>query len=154
MTIIKIIIFSLVLVVGLTFFTLQRNGANLLQPPGIKERLQIFLTTHTAKTAIDHKLYELQPPVFDVSADKLYKKIIHAATELRWEVLSNDSENQNANFVVRSPMFLFEDDVYVQVLFVDVDKSSLYAESASRKGKADFAANSGHIQALFSKLKE
>ena len=154
MTIIKIIIFIIVVTVGFTYFSLHRNGANLFQEPGIKDRLQVYLTSNTAKTSLDHKFYELRPPVFDVSSEQLFKKLIHAATELKWEVLSHDSDNQNANFVARSPMFLFEDDIYVQVLFVDVNKSSLFVDSTSRKGKADFAANSGHIQALFEKLSD
>ncbi len=154
MTIIKIIIFGLVVVVGVTYFTLHRNGANLFQPPGVVERLQIFLTTNKAKTALNHKFYELQPPVFDMSSAQLYKKMIHVATELKWEVLSNDSQNETANFVARSPMFLFEDDIYVQVLFVDTNKSSLFVESYSRRGRADFAANSGHIQELFNRLQK
>ncbi|MBL4710971.1 MAG: DUF1499 domain-containing protein [Gammaproteobacteria bacterium] len=152
MTILKIIIIAVIAVVGLTFLTLQKNGANLLQAPGVKERLQVFLTSNTAKTSITHKFGELKPAIYDINEERLYKKILHTATELGWEILSRDDENQNANFVVRTSLFSFEDDVYVQVLFVDANKSSLSVESHSRKGRADFAANSGNIQALLKKL--
>ena len=153
MTILKIIIIVIIAVVGLTVFTLQKNGANLMQAPGVKERLQVFLTTNTAKTSDKHPFKELQPAIYATNEERLYKKVIHVATELGWEVLSSDDENQSANFVVRSSLFSFEDDVFVQVLFVDVNKASLFVESHSRQGRADFAANSGHIQALFKKLR-
>ena len=75
------------------------------------------------------------------------------APDLGWKILTFDSENQNAHFIVYSAVFLFEDDVYVQVQYLDQDSSALHIESHSRTGKADFAANSGHIQALIKALR-
>lgn len=152
MTIIKLLFIAALFAVGIMFFTLYNNGANLTQPPGFKERLQIFLGSNSAKTASDHKLKELRTPQFNLSADELYKRVLKAAADLGWKILSHDSENLNANFVVFSRLFLFEDDVYVQVQSIDQQRSALHVESFSRKGGADFAANSGHIQALINKL--
>jgi len=153
MTFIKIIVFAIILAVAITFFTLYRNGANLFQAPGVSERLQVYLTTNTAKTTLDHKFVELRTPQFNTSAEKLYKRVLIAAANLGWDVVAHDSDNQNANFIVFSPMFLFEDDVYVQVEFIDLKHSSLFIQSSSRQGRADLAANSGHIQTLINKLK-
>lgn len=152
MAVIKIAVFAIVLVVGVMFFTLHRNGANLFEPPGFSERLKTFLTTHVAATKDDHAFKELRTPVYNVDAEALYDRVIYAATELGWQVISHDKDNQNVNFLVRSPIFLFEDDVYVQVKFVDSSHSSLYVQSSSRKAGADFAANSGHIQSLLKKM--
>ncbi len=152
MTIIKILFFTAVVLVAVMFFTLYKNGANLLQPPGLVDRLQVYISSNSASTSDDHRFKELRTPQFNMNAEKLYKRVLKAAADLGWEVLSHDSDNQNANFVVRSPVFLFEDDVYVQVQFISMDESSLHVESRSRVGKADFAANAGHIQALLSKL--
>lgn len=152
MTIIKIILFAAVLAAGIVFFTLYKNGANLTQSPGVGERLQVFLTTNYAQTSENHKFEELQTPEFSMSAEKLYQRVLKAAAELGWEIIAHDSDNQNANFTVRSPVFLFEDDLYIQVQFISADESSLHVESKSRAGEVDFAANSGHIQELINKL--
>ncbi len=144
----------MVLVLGLTFFILHRNGANLFQAPGFYPRLTTYLTKNTAATADDHPFEELRTPVFNVSAEKLYQRVLYVAAASGWNVLAHDSDNQDGNFVVRTPVFLFEDDVYIQVKFVDVNESSLYVRSSSRTGRADLAANAGHIQDLIKAIKD
>ena len=153
MTVIKSVIFVFILIVGSLFFTLYQNEANLFQEPGIVKRLAVFLTTNTAATADDHSFKELRTPVFNANAEQLYKRVIYAASELGWDIIASDSDNQNANMVANTRLFLFEDDIYVQVKFVDMDHSSLYIQSSSRKGSADFASNSGNIQTLINKIK-
>lgn len=154
MTVVKIIVFAMIFIVGLVFFTLQRNGANLFEPPGFFERLTTYLTTNIAETSDDHPFEELRTPVFNVDAQKLYQRVLYVAGASGWNVLAHDSDNQNANIVVRTPVFLFEDDVFVQVQFINMNESSLYIRSNSRSGRADLAANSGHIQKLIRKIKE
>ncbi len=154
MTIIKFVTIVLILVVGLVFFTLQRNEANLFQPPGFYKRLNTFLTVNTAETSDTHPFEELRTPVFSSDAEKLYQRVLYVAAALGWGILAHDSDKHNANFVVRSPVFLFEDDVYVQIIPVDDQYASLYIQSSSRSGRADFAANSGHIQELIRGIKE
>ncbi len=139
MTVIKIIVLTLVFIVGVVFLTLYRNDAHLFDPPGFSKRLSTYLTTNVAETADDHVFPELRTPVFNAGADKLYQRVLYVAGKSGWTVAAHDSDNQNANFVVRSPMFLFEDDVFIQVQFVDMDHSSLYVRSSSRKGHADLA---------------
>jgi len=146
--------FAIVLIAGIVFFTLQRNEANLFQAPGFYQRLTTYLSTNVAETSDDHPFEELRTPVFKVGAEKLYQRVLYVAAESGWNVLAHDSDNQNANFVVRTPVFLFEDDVFVQVQFINMDESSLYVRSGSRTGRADLAANSGHIQKLIRKIKE
>ena len=152
MTIIKLLLIAALLSVAMVFFTLYKNGANLSQAPGFTERLQVFLSSNSAKTADDHKFAELQTPQFSMSAEKLYQRVLKAGADLGWEVISHDSDNQSANFTALSPVFLFEDDVNVQVQFIDQQHSLLHVQSGSRVGRVDFAANSGHIQALINKL--
>ena len=148
MTVIKIIIFAVLLIVGIVFFTLFRNDAHLFEAPGFGKRLVVYLTTNAAATADDHAFAELRTPTFNMTADKLYQRVLNAASKSGWTIAANDRDNQNANFFVRSPMFLFEDDVFVQVQFIDMNHSTLYISSNSRIGRADFAANNGNIQTL------
>lgn len=154
MTAVKLITFVIILIVGLIFFTLQRNDANLFEKPGFYKRLSVYLTTNIAETADNHPFEELRTQVFSVSAEKLYQRVLYVAAELGWSILASDSENLNANFSARTPVFLFEDDIFVQVKFIGMDESALYVRSSSRTGKADFAANAGHIQALLKGIKE
>lgn len=154
MTVIKFVIFVFILIVGSLFLTLYQNDANLTQEPGIIKRLAVFLSTNTAVTADDHPFKELRTPVFNANTERLYNRVIFAGSELGWDIVSSDSDNQNANMVAHTRLFLFEDDIFVQVKFVDMDHSSLYIRSSSRKGSADFASNSGNIQALINKIKK
>jgi hypothetical protein len=150
---IKTIVVIVVFLVGITFFTLQRNGANLTEPPGFSKRLAVFLKTHSAATSDDPYLPELRTPVFDMTEEELFKYVLEFTSRSGWSILAHDSDKKTINLVVRSPVFLFEDDVYVEVRPVDAKRSSLYIESNSRSGGADFAANSGHIQKLIDELK-
>lgn len=153
MTIIKIMIFAIVFSVAAVFLTLYKNGANLFDDPGFNERVRIFLTTNTAITADDHKFKELRTPEFEVTVEVLYQRVLEAAVELGWVIFAHDTEKKHTNFVVYSPVFLFKDKIYVQVKSVNGGRSSLFIHSASHTGRADFAANSGHVQALIKKLK-
>jgi hypothetical protein len=151
---IKFLFFILVLIICAVFFTLHRNDANLLQPPGIYKRLTTFLTTNSASTSDDPEFAELRTPEFNVSSDILYQAILDTGNELGWGVLTHDSDELNVNFISRTPVFLFEDDVFVQVKSTGENTSQLYIESASRTGNVDLAANSGHIQQLVNALKQ
>jgi hypothetical protein len=146
----------IVLVLCIALFTLVRNDANLMDPPGPLKRLAVFLSANSASTMDDHPFEELRTPIFDLDAESMYQQVLNSANELSWGIIAHDSDRLNANFVVRSPMLLFEDDVYVQVRPVNEKQSSLYIQSNSRSesAHADFAANSGHIQELITKLKE
>ena len=154
MTILKIVLFLIVFVVCAISFTLFVNQANMFDAPGFSKRLSVFFTSNSAATAENHKFKELNTPVFQENAGQLFKRVLLAASELGWDIVSHDSDNLNVNIIVRTRMFLFEDDVFVHVKSLDVNTSSLYVESTSRTGKADFAANSGHIQELINKLKK
>jgi hypothetical protein len=156
MAVMKLIVVFIILTVSIVFFTLIRNDANLLQPPGMVKRLAVFLSVNSASTLDDHPFKELRTPVFDMDTETLYHQVINSANVLGWGIIAHDSDTFNANFVVRSPILLFEDDVYVQVRPVDANQSSLYIQSNSRSTytHADFAANSGHIQELIDKVRE
>ena len=156
MAVLKIIVVIMVLIVSIVFFTLLRNGANLSEPPGMVKRLAVFLTVNAASTLDDHPFKELRTPVFDMDVETLYHLVIESANGLGWGIIAHDSDTHNANFVVRSPLLLFEDDVYVQVRLINTNQSSLYIQSNSRSAlsRADLAANSGHIQNLIDKIRE
>jgi uncharacterized protein (DUF1499 family) len=50
--------------------------------------------------------------------------------------------------IVATPLLGFKDDMTIRVMTQADSKSSLYASSKSRIGRADFGANLGHILKL------
>ena len=152
-TLLKVMVFVIVFVTVITFYTLHRNQAHISQPPGTAKRLAVFFTVNSAETSDDPYFDELRTPVFVMGAEKLYQQVLNTGSELGWGIIANDKDIHSINFVVRTPVFLFEDDVYVEVKAIDENRSALYIRSSSRTGKADFAANSGHIQTLVRQLK-
>jgi len=148
MLFIKIIIFIIVFLLCMVSITFYANDANMFDEPGFGRRLNIFFSSNVAVTAENHELKELRPPVYQKSAERLYKELLLAASGLGWEIVSHDSDTMKISMIVRSRVFLFEDDVYVMVKAVSEDQSTLHAESSSRVGSGDLAANSGHLQAL------
>ena len=152
-TLLKIIVIVIVFVTVMVFFTLHRNQAHISQPPGTAKRLAVFFTVNSASTSDDPYFDELRTPVFMMDAETLYQKVLNTGNELGWGIIANDKDTHNVNFVVRTPVFLFEDDVYVEVKVIDTNRSASYIRSSSRTGKADLAANSGHIQTLVKQLK-
>ena len=132
--------------------TLFKNHAPLFDPPGLKKRLAVYLTTNTAQTSDDHPFPELRTPVFDAAPDQLYNAVKEAAIKLGWSILDSDDIEWKLHLAAKTHFLLFVDDVRVEiksrVCSDGVTRTALYIHSHSRLGKADFAANAGHIQQL------
>lgn len=138
-------------VIVIVFLVLMSNQANLNQAPGLKQRLKIFLTTHKAEISREPILPELQSPKFALSQSQLFEKLPAVIESLGWEIKLSDNTNYLFEAVVSTPLFGFKDDVDISIL-ADEEGSYLYASSRSRKGRADFAANSHHLQKLLQQL--
>lgn len=154
--VIAISMMSLLLIVVTA--TLIKNQARFFEPPGLADRISVYLGQHTAATLDNHSFPELRTPVFLVGPDRLYAIVIDAATELGWQIKQNDYDNFEAALVITTPVFSFKDDLVVQVRpaksQLNSEGSGLYMQSTSRKGKADFAANAGHIQTLVQRVRQ
>jgi uncharacterized protein (DUF1499 family) len=132
--------------------TLFKNHAPLFDPPGLKKRLAVYLTTNVAQTADDHPFPELRTPLFDVGPDELYDAVKEAAIELGWSILDSDDVEWRLHLAAKTHFLLFVDDVRVQirpqVCEDGVTRNALHVRSQSRLGSADFAANADHIRQL------
>ena len=148
----KIVLVVIIIVVLLVIATLFKNHAPLFDPPGLKKRLAVYLTTNIAKTADDHPFPELRTPLFDASPDQLYVAVKEAAIELGWSILDSDDIEWRLDLAAKTHFLLFVDDVKVEIkpqLCEDgVMRNALHIHSQSRLGNADFAANADHIQQL------
>lgn len=158
MKIVLIIAFLLITLVIIVTTTLIKNQARFFEPPGFNNRLSIYLGQHTAATSDNHPFPELRTPVFSVSPSKLFDAVLEGASEIGWQIREIDDENIKVALVITTPLLGFNDDLVVQVASVNAqsgsEKSTLSAQSTSRKGKADFAANAGHIQTLVKHVRQ
>ncbi len=145
---------GLMLVVIIISATLIKNKARFFEPPGIAERLSVYLTQHTAATSGNHAFPELRTPVFKVAAADLHNVVTEVVIDLGWRIRQIDEENLVMSVVITTPLFRFSDDLVVQVKPGNSGGSVLAISSASRKGKADFAANAGHIQILMEQVRQ
>jgi len=148
----KIVIAVIVIAVLIVIGTLFKNHAPLFDPPGLKKRLAVYLTTNTAKTADDHPFPELRTPVFDIGPDELYVAVKDAANDLNWSIMDSDDVEWRLDMVAKSPILLFMDDVEVEIKPLACKEgetsTALHIHSQSRIGNADFAANADHVQQL------
>jgi uncharacterized protein (DUF1499 family) len=148
----KIVLAVIVVVLLLVTATLFKNHARLFDPPGLKKRLAVYLTTNIAQTADDHPFPELRTPLFDVGPDELYDAVKEAAIQLGWSILDSDDMEWRLHLAAKTHFLLFVDDVRVEIrpqLCEDgVTRNALHIRSQSRLGSADFAANADHVQQL------
>lgn len=132
----------LVLVAGGLFL----NRPPLLSPPGVLERLKVYLTTNVAETHPEHRFPELRTPLVPLDARETRTAVLAAMQELGWQQVEVTSDGVQA--VVVSPLFRFRDDLTVR-LEETGGRTRLNARSASRIGKGDLAANARHLRELF-----
>ena len=133
--------------VVIVFLVLQSNQANLAESPGIAKRLKVFLTTHKAEINLNPVLPELRSPHYSVPPDELLFQVMTAMEQLGWQQVRQVKPGIGAKAIVVTPLWRFKDDVKVEIV-TEGDGSSLRATSKSRIGRADFAANSAHLQCL------
>ena len=148
----KIIIAVIAIVVLLIVATLLKNHARLFDPPGLKKRLAVYLTTNIAETADDHPFPELRTPTFSTGPDELYIAVKDAAIGQGWAITDSDDTERRLHLVAKTHLFLFMDDVHVEIKPLGcrdgITTTALHIRSRSRVGRGDFAANAGHIQKL------
>ena len=148
-----IVIFVMVFVI-IVAATLIKNQAHFFEAPGFAERLSTYLSQHTAATSDNHSFPELRTPVFFIDADKLFNVVIEVASDLGWQIRQIDEDDLTVSLVITTSLFRFSDDLVVQVKMNKPGESALTIHSTSRKGKADFAANAGHIQTLVQQVRQ
>lgn len=125
------------------------NHPPLLDPPGWWPRLRIYLTANVAETARGHAWPELRLAVFDAPPAQLRPRVMREMRQLGWRQVREDGRSLRAEVV--TPLLRFTDDVEARVEPFR-EGSVLHLRSASRLGKADFAANQRHLLDLLEVL--
>ena len=152
--IIKLILLLLLLVIGLLAGGLWRSGAPLTDPPGPMERLNTYLTTNVAETS-SHSIYpELRERYYQLAPDDMLNRVQQAMNGLGWKITAVDPRQHIVRAVVTSELFGFEDDFSVTIHPRHNQSSRLAIRSASRVGRIDLGANTGHILRFISTLEQ
>ncbi len=146
--IINLVIVVIITAIGLSSGAVLLNQVPILDPPGWKTRLVIYLTKNSAETDPDSALQELRPDLYPVSVERLFDIVREAAIDLDWHIESIDHSRIGMHVIVTSALLGFKDDMKIRVMAKADEKSSLYVSAKSRTGRADFGANLGHILTL------
>lgn len=142
---IKLILLLFLVIIGLIAAGLWRSGAPLTEPPGPMERINTYLTSNVAETS-SHSVYpELRERYYKLPPDDMLNRAQQAIHSLGWKITSVDPRQRIVRAVVTSELFGFEDDFSVTIHPRQNQSSRLAIRSASRVGKADLGANTGHI---------
>ncbi len=146
--VVNLLIILLISGVGFASGAVLLNKVPILDPPGWKTRLIIYLSKNSAETDPYSPLPELRPDLYPVSGKQLFDIVRATAIELDWHVNSIDHTQMNMRVMVTTALLGFKDDMTIRIIAKASDKSSLYARSQSRIGRADYGANLGHILKL------
>jgi uncharacterized protein (DUF1499 family) len=144
----NLLIILLILGVGLSGGAVLLNQVPILDPPGWKTRLLIYLSKNSAETDPKSKLPELRPDQYPVSVERLFDIARESAIALDWKITSIDHAQMSLHVVISTPLLGFADDMIIRVIARENNNSSLHARSKSRIGRADYGANLGHILKL------
>lgn len=145
----KWLVAIVLLPIALGLGAILMNRPPLFDPPGIWQRLLLYLRTNVAETRPDHSRPELRPRRYARPVEELRRLAREAMVELGWSEPRELDGRLKAE--VRTPLFRFSDDVEV---WFESDRVGVWVgvRSASRVGRGDFAANTRHVLDLYAAL--
>lgn len=147
-----VVVALVALAVVLAAGALLRNRPQWGAPPGPWARLVRYLTTNVARTGDGPGYPELAAPRYRARPAQVVDAVVATMRALGWEVVAADWERGVVRAVVRTPWLRFRDDVTVPVTAEADGTALLEAQSRSRIGRADFAANQRHLLSLLEGL--
>ncbi len=137
--------------VALVLSPILLNRAPLFDPPGPLARLKAYLTSNRAELSPRTAWVSLRSPSLTGDEAAVRRRVLGAMQALGWERVRDQGGWLRAEVV--TPMLHFRDDVRLRLEPAGARRFLLVGESASRIGKADFAANERHLRELLSRLR-
>ena len=150
----KLLLILVFLALGLSSAALFLNRVPILDPPGWKTRLLLYMSKNSAETDYNSPLPELHPQLYPLSAQQLFDITRASVIELDWQVKSLNPSQFSINAIVITPLLGFKDDVTIRVVEDKSSNSTLHIRSESRIGRADYGANLSHVLKLKFKIQE
>lgn len=146
------ILILLVLAVSVSALTLIQNDVPWNKPPGFLKRLTVYLTRNVAETSDTALFPELRTRTYNITANSFMDQLIPHLIFLGWEVQGVDKDRLSIDAVVRTPLLGFKDDIHIRLEPVAKKQTRLHIRASSRVGRADYAANLGHILRLYQEI--
>ena len=96
---------------------------------------------------------DFAPPVFEQSAEDLFKKISDIiSAERSWGRLEKDAAQRKLKFVATTGLMRFKDDVDIEIIPLEDGRSTLAVYSRSRVGYSDLGANRKRVNNLIGRV--
>ena len=96
---------------------------------------------------------DFTPPVFEMNAENLFKALNdEIEAERSWSRVETDAEARKLKFVATTGFMRFKDDVDIEVIPVDDDRSTLAIYSRSRVGYSDLGTNRKRVNDLIGRV--
>ena len=153
----KIIVITLCLIsipMVLILSAFIHNNLPWTDPPGFTTRLQHYLMTNVAETAHESLYPELDIREYRYPTDQLFSLLKASVDKLGWEIDSQCDQAYTLHVVATTPLFGYQDDIYIRLLPVMEERNHLYIRSSSRKGRGDLGTNTRHILDLYNQIEK
>ena len=144
-----VILLPILTVVGLTIGGLIANQVPWLEPPGLGQRLKLYLTTNTAHAHPEAERPELKTQLYPVTDTVLQAAIGQALAALQWPSTARTAHQTQA--VITSRLWRFKDDLTI-TLIPAPSGCWLEITAQSRVGRGDLGANTHHIRQFLATL--
>ncbi len=145
---VKVLLALPALALSLLIVSMASNHPPLFDPPGWRERLPVYLTTHVAEISDQARFPELQVQDDARDAVTLYANTLRAIENLGWEIIARDDAQRRVSAVATTLLWKLEDEVSIWIDVRVEGGSRLYAYSQSRSARGDLGANARHLQDL------
>ena len=123
-------------------------------PPGFTARLQHYLTANVAETAHESPYPELNIREYRHPTDQFFSLLEASVGNLGWEIDSQRDQAYTLHVVATTPLFGYQDDIYIRLLPITENRNNLYIRSSSRKGHGDLGTNTRHILDLYNQIEK
>jgi len=146
------ILVLLVLFISLSSFALIQNDVPWGDPPGFFRRLLVYVSQNVAETSDDASFPELRTRTYDHPVSVYLDLLPAHMAHMGWQVQGIDRDAMTIDAVVSTPLLGFKDDLHIRLEPASKEQTRLHVRSASRFGRADYAANLGHILRLYQEI--
>lgn len=144
---IRLLLILLLVMAALLLAGLLSNQPRLTEPPGLQERLRIFLTRNVALTTPQATLPELEPRTYPAEPEQTFELARQSVQALGWRLEREDADEHRLHAVITTRWLRFKDDFVLRVVPAsEGDGSEILIRSASRVGRGDLGANANHIR--------
>ena len=123
-------------------------------PPGFTTRLQHYLMTNVAETVHESPYPELDIREYRYPTDQFFSLLEVSMDILGWKVDSQRDQAYTLHAVATTPLFGYQDDIYIRLLPITENRNHLYIRSSSRKGHGGLGTNTRHILDLYNQIEK